>query len=192
MEEKDPVGNKFRSAFAEFEQEPPAEAWERLRRELHPEPKTTGIWSTLMSFSFSADRRIGFYLSLGAFILILLLAVVYVASNDRYMIQGRAYTGDVRLCRGTAVLFSVSDKAVPWDSAAYYRSAIVDVNGHFQFPGIKPGKYLLRVAPEGNSETARKFSSSWYDQHVYSGSGHLIIISGNDVNADVHLVKKRE
>jgi len=192
MEENDLIGNKFKSAFSDFEKEPPARVWENLSRELHPEPKLESIWSRIAAFSLFPDRQIGFYLALGGAAVILFLTVVYIASTDHHAIRGHAYTGEVRLCRGTAVLFKVSDKAMPWDSATHYRSVMIDDNGHYQFPKVGTGKYLLRITPDGNSEAANQFLPSWYDQHETSDSCHLIIINDEDVNADVHLMQKDE
>ena len=192
MEENDPIGNRLRSAFNDYEKEPPARVWENLRRELHPEPKPESVWSRIAGFSFFPERKSGFYLVMGGVAVILFLAVVYIASGDRHSVHGHAYSGDVRLCRGTAVLFQVADKAMPWDSATHYRSAIIDENGQYKFHQVESGKYLLRIAPEGNSEAAKKFLPSWFDQHENADSCHLIIIKNEDVSADVHLIPNSE
>lgn len=192
MEENDTIGNKFKSAFSDFEMEPSARVWENLSRELHPEPKAESFWNRLAAFSLFPDRKPGFYFAIGGVVVILFLTVVYIGSTDHHAILGHAYTGDIRLCRGTAVLFKVSDKTMPWDSATHYRSVMIDDDGHYQFPKVGDGKYLLRITPDGNSETAKKFLPSWFDQHENSDSCPLIIINSEDVNADVHLIAKDE
>jgi hypothetical protein len=88
------------------------------------------------------------------------------------------------------VLFQVSDKQLPWDSATHYRSANIDGNGHYTFPKVVPGKYLLRIAPDEKSESAQKYLPSWFEQYSASDSCHLIIVDFEDVNADVHLIEK--
>jgi hypothetical protein len=190
MEEHDLIGDKFKSAFSDFEKEPPARVWENLSRELHPEPKTESFRSRLAAFSFFPSRQPGFYFALGGMAVILFLAVVYLASDDHHAVKGHAYAGDVRLCRGTAVLFKVADKSMPWDSATQYRSAAIDDKGHYQFPEVEHGKYLLCITPVGNSEASKKFLPSWFDQHANSDSCHLIVIDDADVDADVHLMEK--
>lgn len=190
MEEKDITANKFKSAFADFEVEPPERVWENIRMELHPEPKPENILTRIASFFLIPDRNPGFYFAAGGVVLLLFLAGVYLFSSDQYAIHGHAYSGDVRLCRGNAVLFRVDDKVMPWDSAIHYRSAMIDDHGRYQFPKVEPGKYLLRISPDENSEVARKFMPSWFDQHENPDSCHLIIIENDDIDADVHLIAK--
>jgi len=192
MDEKDFLENKFRSSFADYEKEPPEGVWENLSRELHPDPVPENIWTRIAVFQVFTERPLGFYLTLGAVVVILLLAIVYFGSTDHHAIRGHAYTGETRLCRGTAVLFKVTDKAMPLDSVSQYRSALIDNNGLYQFSRVENGKYLLRIVPDGNSEAARKFLPSWFDQHTNSDSCHLIIINQEDVNADVHLRRNSE
>ena len=192
MEEKDHLENKFKSSFIDFDIEPPDRVWENLSRELHPEPNSETIWSRIAAFSIFRERRLGFYLALGAAAIIIFLTIVYIGSTDYHAIRGHAYTGEVRLCRGTAVLFKVADQVMPWDSVSRYRSAMIDDNGHYQFSHVEAGKYLLRISPDGNSEAAVKFLPSWFDQHDNSDSCHLIIVNKEDVNADVHLISNSE
>ncbi|MEI7724787.1 MAG: hypothetical protein WCK09_06755 [Bacteroidota bacterium] len=190
MEEKDPIANKFKSAFSDYRGEPPSDVWEHVRRELHPEPKPESLWNRITTFSFFKEMKPGFYFALGGGVVMLFLAIVYLGSSDRYTIHGHAYAGELRLCRGTAVLFRVADKSMPWDSASHYRTAMIDVNGHYQFPKVESGKYLLRIAPDENSEAAKTFRPSWFDQHENPDSCHLIIVENDDENADVHLMSK--
>jgi hypothetical protein len=70
------------------------------------------------------------------------------------------------------------------------RSAVIDGNGCFRFPNIAPGKYLLRISPEPNSETARKFQPSWYDQDDDQEKAQMVIMGSRDMDADVHLLKR--
>ena len=192
MDEEDFLEAKFRSSFAGFEKEPPGKVWENLSRELHPEPVPGNILTRIASFSVFSERRAGFYLTAVAVVITLLLVIIYFGSTDRHAIRGHAYTGETRLCKGTAVLFKVTDKAMPWDSVTQYRSSVIDNDGRYQFSKVENGQYLLRIVPEGNTEASVRFQPSWYDQHGNSDSCHLIILNKEDINADVHLMMKSE
>ncbi len=190
MEEKDTISDKFKSAFADFEREPPERVWDHLRSKLHPAQKPENNRVGIFGYFLFSSRKPGFYLVSGMIVLLLFLTIVYISSGDHYKINGHAYTGEARLCGGTAVLFQVSDKQLPWDSATHYRSANIDGNGHYTFPKVVPGKYLLRIAPDEKSESAQKYLPSWFEQYSASDSCHLIIVDFEDVNADVHLIEK--
>jgi hypothetical protein len=191
MDEKDPIENKFRSTFADYEQEPPGRVWENLQLKLHPVAKPVHIWR-FANFRLITAIKPGVYLAFGGVALSLVFTMVFFGLKGHRAIRGHAYANEIRLHGGSAELFQVSDMAMPWDSVTHYRSAIIDHYGHFQFPRVRAGNYLLRVAPDGTSETAKTFSPSWYDRHETSDSCELIIISNGDVNLDVHLVKSRE
>jgi hypothetical protein len=192
MDEKDPIENRFRSAFSEYEQEPPDRVWEHLHEELHPEPGAGGFWSRLMAFSPFPQMHLGFYLTLGGAGFAIILTIVFLGYGSHRTIRGHAYAGEARLRHGMAVLFRVTDITMPWDSATHYRSALIDEYGHFQFAKVGEGKYILRITPDEHSETAKKFLPSWYDRHKTSDSCNLITIENNDVNTEVHLVLKDE
>jgi hypothetical protein len=190
MEEKDPIENKFKSAFSDFEKEPPASVWENLDKVLHTELQPVGFWARIANWSLFGGLHPAFYLAFAGVSVTLVLAVFYLGSGRHFMVRGHAFAGVTRLCNGTAVLFQVSDKTMPWDSVTHYRSAVVDNYGHFQFPQVKKGKYILRIAPEEFSESASNFLPSWFDQHEKSDSCNLIIIINEDIYADVHLIAK--
>jgi hypothetical protein len=192
MEEKDPIESKFKSSFSDYEKEPPAKVWENLSRELHPEPTPGNFWTHISPFTLLTQKPLGFYLTLGGIALSLFITTVYFGIRGRHTIRGHAYAGEVRLRHGSAELFQVTDNVMPWDSATHYRSAIIDNYGHFQFTKVRAGKYLLRITPEENSETAKKFLPSWFDQHEKSDSCNLIILQTADLYTDVHLVAKSE
>jgi hypothetical protein len=67
---------------------------------------------------------------------------------------------------------------------------MINDNGRYRFPKVEPGKYLLRIAPDENSEAAKTFMPSWFDQHENPDSCHLIILGNEDEKADVHLMSK--
>jgi len=55
---------------------------------------------------------------------------------------------------------------------------------------VVPGKYLLRIAPDENSEYAKKFLPTWFDHFPSPEGSQVIIVNAYDVNADVHLLMK--
>jgi len=189
-EEKDLIGDKFKTAFSNFEPEPPGWVWEGVRAELHPVPKTETLWDRLLSLGFFFEKRTLRYAVFAGIVLVMVLTVIYFGSESRYKIHGHAYAGENRLSHGTAVLFRVSDKVIPWDSASYYRSAIINGEGQYEFKGVVAGKYLLRVSPETSSPAAENFKSSWFEHHESADSCPLIIVAGSDEKADVHLLRK--
>jgi hypothetical protein len=192
MENQDSIEEKFKSTFSDFEKEPPAQVWESLQHELHPEPKSLNFWERFTGEALFQERQLRRFAAVAGVAIFLSLAVIYFASSDRHVVKGHAYAGEARLCRGIAVLFLVGDKLQPWDSVTHYRSSMVDENGNFKFPNVEPGTYLLRIAPEHNSEASKKFMPSWFDQHEHPDSSHVIHIVTDDVNADVHLMDKGE
>ena len=192
MEETDPIEKKFKAAFSEFEKAPPAGAWENLRMELHPVPVPAGFWSRIFSFSLLSAKPLTLYISLSGIAILAFFSVIYFGSMSRHTIRGHAYAGSSRLERGTGVLFEVSDKVMPWDSVSYYRSAVVDERGHFQFSRVAEGKYLLRVEPEPGSEIIRIYFPTWHDQHETSDSCSLLIVDRQDITVEMRLKARVE
>jgi hypothetical protein len=190
MENPDSIEQKFRSSFSDFGQEPPARIWENLNYDLNPKPKSENLWMRISGSNIFPERQMRRYIVFAGAAFILFLAIVYFASKDNHTIRGHAYAGDVRLYRGVAVLFRVGDKVMPWDSVNHYQSTMIDIDGYYQFSHVEPGTYLLRIAPEEISETSKKFLPSWFDQHENPDSSHVIIISSDDIKADVHLISK--
>jgi len=190
MLEKDPIEDKFRSAFADREQEPPARVWENLDKALHAGPGPAGFWTRIADYFLFHGLHPVFYITLGSVAIGLVAITVYLGPMRHYVIRGHAFAGEKRLCRGTAELFKVSDKTLPWDSVGHYSSAIIDNYGHFQFSRVRNGKYLLRTSPEKNSDAASCYLSTWFDRHERSDSADLIIVERGDINADARLIPK--
>ncbi|MCX6268173.1 MAG: hypothetical protein NTW16_12570 [Bacteroidetes bacterium] len=189
MEEKDPIGNKFKSSFSDFEKEPPVRVWENLQKELHLVPKPAGFWAHFSAFSFFTKVPVGFYLSLGVIVVSIFSTVVYKEINRRHTIRGHAYAGEIRLRNGSAELYQVTDKTLPWDSVTHYHTSVIDNYGHFQFSKVGEGKYLLHIVPDGKSQMSTGYISSWFDRCENSDSCNVIIINRADKNLEVHLVK---
>ena len=189
MEEQDPVDNRFREAVSGFEKEPPARVWEHVNLKLHPLHGPSAVWKSLLKFSLLADMPVSFYLAVSGAALGLFLTIVYFGSSGHHAVRGHAYAGPVRLSAGSAALFRVEDKAMPWDSVTHFRSANIDRYGHFQFSGVPEANYLLRIAPDRNSETGRNYMPTWFDRHETADSCRLIIMHGSDINLDPCLLK---
>ncbi len=190
MENSDNIEHKFKTTFTDFAQDPPSRVWENMRNELHPGPKPETYWMRITGSSLFPERRIRRYIAFAAASVLLFMAIIYFASNDHQSIRGHAYAGETRLCGGMAILFRVTDKKEPWDSVNHYRSSLIDENGYYTFSGVAPGNYLLRIMPEEHSEASKSFMPSWFDQHEKPDSSHVIAISTDDINADVHLMVK--
>ncbi|MFZ4521668.1 MAG: hypothetical protein ACOYNC_08185 [Bacteroidales bacterium] len=191
MEESDPIEDKFRSSFSDFEKEPPAAVWANLHKELHPVPKPGNLWQRIIGHLHLKSLPLGVYLAFGGISGCLVLGMVYLDYKNHSSIRGHAYAGDLRLHSGSAELFQVDDKTMPWDSATYYRSAIIESSGDFQFTKIAAGNYILRIAPERNSETAGSFQPSWFENCTEPDSCRLIEIRKGDVNVEAHLMPKK-
>jgi hypothetical protein len=188
MKEQDPIENKFRSAFSDFEQEPPARAWEHLHAELHPEPPMVGFWSRMMGLSPFPNMHPGFYLLFGGISFTVIFSVVFILWGNNHVLRGHAYAGESRLRFGNAELFRVSDHTLPWDSVTHYRSAAIDEYGHFQFFKVEEGRYLVRIAPEAGSAASKKFQATFYDSCERSDSATLIEVITGDLNLNVRLI----
>lgn len=190
MEQHDNLDQKFQSAFQDFEAEPPASVWTNVDREVYPAGQYDKIWGSAGSMRFFTGSRVRIWGAIAAMAVILFFATIYFLSLDRHIVKGHAYTGDRRLVSGTAILFNVRDKSRPWDSVDYYRRVPVDGNGYFYFSGVDRGSYLLRVEPGTQPENADQCVASWYDMHSDPSHSNLIVVSGDDIRTDVHLIKK--
>ncbi len=188
MEKRDFIEDKLGSTFSDFEQEPPERVWENVHRNLHK----AGPWSRFSAFLHLTTRPLGFYLAWGGFAAGMILTIVLIGTRSHGVVRGHAYSGDTRLHNGIADLFLVSDKALPWDSVAHARSAMVDNFGHFQFSNIGSGNYLLRITPDKTSGESDKYLPSWYEQDEKSDSCQLIRINEKDVIVEIHLIEKTE
>ncbi len=189
MEKKDPIEDKFGTAFGNFESEPPPGMWEQIHRDLHP-GTTPPAWWNHLPFSFFLHKSLGFYLAISGISFGLIFSVFYFGPGRRHDIRGHAYAGQLRMQQGTATLFISADRALPWDSLTFQRSAIIDRYGHFRFPRVPEGNYVLRIAPDPLSEEGRKFLASWYDRCEVSDSCRRFSLSDRDLTLEVHLKER--
>lgn len=192
METRDPLEEKVKSVLTGFKEEPPGQVWENLRMHLHPELQRQPFWRRIPFVRFFRNKPLGFHIAVGGITLGLAFSLVYINSRNYHAVRGHAYAGQVRLNDGTAGLFRVADQALPWDSVSHYRSSVVDTKGHFQFSRVRPGRYLLRVAPAQGSREAETFLPTWFSRYEGSDSCDVITISGADCSADIVLLKKQD
>lgn len=187
----DNLENRFKETFAGYAKEPPAGVWDRIEEELHPKPASRSLWEQMLLTREASPRILRYVAAVAAASVALFFIILYFSSGEKHMLRGHAYAGDARLCRGTAYLFKVNDKAIPLDSIEHCCSTRVSESGAYQFNGVESGRYLLRVSPDAASEFSLKFHPSWHEQHQESDSAHLLVVGEADVHADVHLVEKR-
>jgi hypothetical protein len=187
MEENQHLENTLRESFDGFEQTPPERVWDGIRDMLHPEPAHTGFWARITQMPQNS-RFLKLSAGVMAVSVILFLFFMWFAYGNHRSIRGHAYAGEIKLCRGTAYLFKIEDKAKPYDSVKHYSSALVDDNGSYKFMNVAPGKYLLRIVPEESTSFYKNYQPSWFDQHESPEEAHLIEVKSEDQEVDVHLV----
>jgi hypothetical protein len=188
MDPKDPIENKFKSAFSGFEQPPPPEVWDHVHAALHPVPGPAGLVAWVKKLSFLLHLHPGFYFAFSGAGFVLFVTLGYFVLTGHQAIRGHVYAGTARLNDGQAELFEVADRSMPWDSVKHYRSAVIDHYGHFRFAGVASGRYLLRVSPAEHSETAKRYQPTWFEKHTTSDSCNVIGVKKEDVRVEMVLV----
>ena len=186
-EGKDPLLGSVRSAMRGMQKTPPASAWKFLAGHLHPvvKPPVAAWFHNL--FSLFTGKTVHLYITLALAGSALTGALLWFGAGSRQELRGHAYAGLGRLTSGRAELFLLNDRILPWDSLEHSRSAYIDRTGHFQFTRLKPGNYLLRVAPEPGTGEADRFVPTWYDGSASSDSCRIIRIDENDVTVEISL-----
>jgi hypothetical protein len=181
MDEYHPIDRKFREAFDGFEQEPPERAWNRLRNHVRLEPAEHDFWSKVIALHRTHPRSVRIAALVTVLLLIVVLTVIRLTSRDYQMIHGSAWAGEERLCRGTAYLFKVDDKILPYDTVRQYQSVPINEKGQYCFPQVEPGRYLLQVSPDETSAHSQTFIPSWFDQRSPKESPKLIEVIDEDL-----------
>lgn len=190
MEKPDYIEEKFRQSFSEFTVAPPGRVWDGLQKILHPKPVPERFWARISDLSWFSPPTVKRLVFISSATVVLFLFLVYFMTSNNHAIRGHAYDGESRLCGGTAILYRIQDSTVPLDSVNHYRTEMVDDNGFFQFPDVDPGRYLLHIFPQGHKGLDENLLPSSFDWHKYAEQTEIIIISTDDVNADVHLPPK--
>jgi hypothetical protein len=191
MDENDSIDQKFKTAFTGFEQEPPPEAWDRLHAVLHPPVPPKGLLARIAALLLAGDKPLSFYLAIAGISLGLFSGIYYFGFNGRYAIRGHAYVGELRLKGGVATLFESTDKTLPWDSLEYSRSDNIDEFGHFRFARLKPGRYLLHIAPADDRSGKNKYLPTWYKGLDKSDSARVLSIENRDLTIEIYLLRNQ-
>ena len=190
MEENDLIGKKFKEAFSEFEKEPPGRVWQSLQQKMHPDLPLPILKRIIQAVKHVLPKSQVFYYSAGGMLVVMIVGGFFMMSRDHHTIRGHAWAGESRLAGGSGELFRVNDRSMPWDSVEHARSAFIDPNGHFLFARIRPGNYILRIAPERNSAQGSSFTPTWHNLKADSDSCDLIRVDKKDVTLEVYLNRK--
>jgi hypothetical protein len=190
-EEKDTIDSQLKALLYRYDEPPPERLRENIERMNVPIVHHSGLTTGWRGIQRQPEvNRFRYIVAASLVILIASLLIFYLLAEKDYDIAGQVFAGESHLCRGTAVLFEVTDVAEPRDSVRHYRSARVDERGFFRFSNIKRGNYLIRINPDHGSEASIHFKPSWYDQDESSEVSDLIRIADNDFRADIHLVRR--
>ena len=189
MEPLDPLDRQIREAFSGFQKEPPPTAWEKLAPLVAKLPHPTGLLAKLLSVTLLSGKPLGFYLTVAGAGLVFLSGIIGFSTCGRHEVRGHAYAGHQRLKGGMADLFSLADSALPWDSVTHYRSAYINPTGHFRFPRVKQGRYLLRVAPASEVDPSGRFDPAWLGGQSSSDSAAPVSVGDQDVMVEVRLLR---
>jgi hypothetical protein len=190
MQEKDPIEERYRNAFSGFEPPPPAQAWEKIRKGIQPGVIREGKIALFKRSLAGLGHPGRLFPLLATAAMILLLIIIWASYSNKHSIRGHAYAGEARICRGTAFLFKVYDKAKPYDTVKLIQSEPVDDNGYYQFSGLVHGNYMIRINPLPGTETTRNFIPSFYDQDSTTAEVNVIRIDGEDPTVDIHLIPR--
>ncbi len=190
MQDTDPIEERYRNAFSGFEPPPPEHAWEKIRKGIQPEGTKEGRMAAFINKLANFGNSPRLYPLLASAAMILLLIIIWTSYSNKHSIQGHAYAGETRICRGTAYLFKVYDKVKPWDTVRLIKSVPVDDNGFYQFGGLNHGNYMIRINPLPGAEITRNFMPSFNDQDSAAAKVNIIKIDREDPTVDIHLVPR--
>ena len=190
MQEKDSIEEHYRKAFSGFESDPPPDAWEKIRLGLHPESENKIGLSGFRKFLDGLSRSRQLYPVLASAAMLLLLVMIWFSYSHKHSIRGHAYAGESRLCKGTAYLFKVYDKAKPFDTVTLVQSVPIDIKGFYQFSGIDHGNYLVRVNPVPGTDAMRNYIPAFFDQDSASAEANLVRIEKEDPTIDIRLIPR--
>jgi len=190
MQEKDPIEERYRKAFSEFESPPPDQVWEKIMKGIKPQFSEQGKMTMLMNWLSGLIHSGKLYPLLATAAMVLLIIIIWTSYSHKHSIRGHAYAGETRICRGTAFLFEVYDKVKPYDTVKLIQSVPVDDNGYYQFNGLVHGNYMIRINPLPGTDITRNFIPSFYDQDSVAAQVNLIRVENDDPTVDIHLVHR--
>jgi hypothetical protein len=192
MQDFDPIEEHFRKTFSGRESDPPENSWLKISSRLQASDRKGGGISKTIERGSGFIHSSRFYPVLAVAAMLVLILFIWISYSDKHTIRGHAYAGEGRLCKGTAYLYKVIDKAEPVDSGLGkpVQTVRVDMKGFYQFTGISQGNYVIKVAPDSGSEAIRNFLPSFYDQNSEEKKANLVRIGKEDPTIDIHLQPK--
>jgi len=193
MQDFDPIEDHFRNTFSGRESAPPQDSWEKIRSRLQASSPRQGKAMRLVGRGRQFFHSSSLYPVLAVSAILILLVFIWISYSAKHTIRGHAYAGEERLCRGTAYLFTVADKAEPIDTGKtkLIQKVKVDAKGFYQFTGISQGEYLILVVPDTGTEAMKNFLPSYYDQDSEEYNANLVRIRQEDPTLDIHLQPRK-
>ena len=165
---------RIRKLFRDFEAEPPQEVWNAISTRLagdHSGTRSRRNFGLLVEWLQPRYRLYPAFTVVG---LALIALFIWIGVKPSHHIQGRAWVDQAELSRGTAFLFRVFDREKPFDSVRYHGKVELDSTGHFSFPRIPSGTYLLRVHVHPDSPYSHSYNHGYYRDQLHWNQATLI------------------
>lgn len=165
---------RIRELFRDFEAEPPPQSWNaistRLAGEIHG--KTSHQWFGGLAGWFQPVNHL--YPALAIVGIVLIALVIWIDMKPTSRIKGQALIDESELARGTAYLFRVRDRVIPYDSVSFFGKMELDTNGRFYFGHVPSGLYLLRIHVHPESQYSEQYNHGYYGDQLYWNNATLI------------------
>lgn len=165
---------RVRELFRDFEAEPPLQFWNSISARLageQPETHSSWSWRHIVGWFQPMNHLYPILTGVGLVLIALFIWLVVKPSND---MKGQAFVGQDELTSGTAYLFRVHDKVIPYDSVGFAGKRELDSTGHFAFNGFPSGSYLLRVHIHPDSPYSPKYHHGYYKDQLFWNKATLI------------------
>jgi len=180
---------RFRELFRDFEADPPPQSWDVIRSRLAGrtrDKKTPWLLNTMVEW-FQPMNRL--YPALTVLGVVLIALVIWLGIGPSNNIKGQALIDNTELARGTAFLFRVRDRAIPYDSVRFFGKLDLDSIGRFEFGRVPSGLYLLRIQVHPKSQFSKHYNHGYYGDQIHPDSATLVR-TGNPVESYVVRVPK--
>ncbi|MFH1161148.1 MAG: hypothetical protein V1733_09395 [bacterium] len=177
----------FREKFGSFESEPPAEAWEAIRKKLPvgiPSAGQGAGWADWLGRLWPKHKL---YPALAVLALLLVVVLIWVSRKETHNLSGTAYVEGKALCRGTAFLFRVHDTHRPLDSVSFVGKTEVDTSGRFSFRRLPSAKYLIRILTPPDGGYRPRFQFGYSGDQLCWDMSELISLVGDLENYIVNI-----
>ncbi|TSA28641.1 MAG: hypothetical protein D4R67_03490 [Bacteroidetes bacterium] len=160
--------------FRDFEAEPPPQVWQAIRARLGDGLPGLGWRFTPDHLAAWIRPRYRLYPALTALGLALIALFIWMSVWPAHQIRGTACVNQDALARGTAYLFRVHDRHVPFDSVLFYGKTELDSSGRFEFRNIPTGSYLLRIQVHPESPYYPAHHHAYYRDQLHWNRATLI------------------